>query len=103
MPSDPESEGACCVETIKGPIEDSRTLLLDFLKRGRLLNNPSKKIEIKRRATKLIIVLVENQRAMLDQSIRVTCTTLRYGIMTILNNIRLVRRDATGTTRCALA
>lgn len=53
---DPESEGVCSTEKTMEPIEDSRIPFMNFLEQDRLSDNSAKKIQIKRRATKLVVL-----------------------------------------------
>lgn len=52
----PDSEGFCSVKMDIEPIEEWRIQYLDFLERGRLSDNPTKKVKIKRRVTKSVIL-----------------------------------------------
>lgn len=52
---DPEFKAVCSVEMAK-PITYWQILFLDFLERGRLPENPTKKVKIKRRAIKFVVL-----------------------------------------------
>lgn len=54
------------VEMVTESIEDWQFPFMHFVKRGRLPNDPSKKVEIKRRATKFIVLKGLLYRASLD-------------------------------------
>lgn len=59
-------EEACGVEIVAEPVEDWRILFLHFLERGRLPDDPIKRIEGRRRSTKFVILEKVLYRCSLD-------------------------------------
>lgn len=62
----PKSKEVCSVEVAKEASEYWRITFLDFPKRGRLPNDPSKKVEVNRQATKFVVLECVIYRRSLD-------------------------------------